>query len=345
MKLLEDKYNELRGPPKEETSPQYAARAVEVIKPDIRAFSGCRDNQTSADVQNVASFGLPAVSGAEAAGGACTNALLAVIQKNGNKPLSYADLIIAMQAELKRRQYSQVPQLSTSHQMDMKAEPFSIWNPRKNGRTKALLIGINYKGMQGELSGCINDSKMMLNFIKSQGFQTTADRLRILADDRSFSPSPPTARNIVDSLRWLVADAQPGDTLFLSYSGHGGQVPDEDGDEKDGMDETLVPVDYQEAGQITDDLLFGILSKMPEGVRLFSVFDCCHSGTILDLPYAFVGTDQGCSALSSGQISFLGANPLFNFENAIKQIQQALSGAGVDDLVSKGREMLKGFGF
>ena len=46
---------------------------------------------------------------------------------------------------------------------------------------------------------------------------------------------------------------RPGDYLFFHYSGHGGQQADKDGDEADGKDETLVPLDYQTAGQITDD--------------------------------------------------------------------------------------------
>ena len=43
---------------------------------------------------------------------------------------------------------------------------------------------------------------------------------------------------------------------FGRRAGHGGYVEDTNGDEADGMDETLVPVDYQKAGQITDDEIF-----------------------------------------------------------------------------------------
>lgn len=54
------------------------------------------------------------------------------------------------------------------------------------------------------------------------------------------------------------------------------------------MDETLVPLDYQSAGQITDDELHRIIVQpLPEGCKLTCVFDCCHSGTILDLPYIY----------------------------------------------------------
>ena len=58
---------------------------------------------------------------------------------------------------------------------------------------------------------------------------------------------------------------------------------------EDGYDETLVPVDYASAGQIRDDDLFqALVGAMPSGVVVTCVMDCCHSGTVLDLPYQFV---------------------------------------------------------
>jgi hypothetical protein len=38
-------------------------------------------------------------------------------------------------------------------------------------------------------------------------------------------------------------------------SGHGGRVRDKDGDEADRNDETIVPIDYQKNGEITDDVM------------------------------------------------------------------------------------------
>jgi len=56
----------------------------------------------------------------------------------------------------------------------------------------------------------------------------------------------------------------------------------------DGYDETLIPVDYQRAGQIRDDDVFSTLvGPMRRGVTLTCIMDCCHSGSILDLPYVF----------------------------------------------------------
>ena len=63
---------------------------------------------------------------------------------------------------------------------------------------------------------------------------------------------------------------------------------DDVGEEEDGYDETLVPVDYASAGQIRDDDLYSnLVCAMPSGSTLVSLMDCCHSATVLDLPYKY----------------------------------------------------------
>ena len=63
--------------------------------------------------------------------------------------------------------------------------------------------------------------------------------------------------------------------------------------QEDGYDETLVPVDYASAGQIRDDDLFqALVGAMPSGVVVTCVMDCCHSGTVLDLPYQFIADGE-----------------------------------------------------
>jgi len=69
---------------------------------------------------------------------------------------------------------------------------------------------------------------------------------------------------------------------------------DKDGDESDGMDECLYPVDFRKAGNIVDDQLYEVLVKhVPAGVTLNVMMDCCHSGTMLDLPYTFHTLGEG----------------------------------------------------
>merc|ERR1719378_1580738 len=98
-------------------------------------------------------------------------------------------------------------------------------------------------------------------------------------------------------MKWLTQDAQNGDELFLHYSGHGGQQEDKTGDEADGKDETILPCDFQTAGQITDDDLHHlVVDSLPQGSRMWVIMDCCHSGTALDLQYKMtVAADGTCS--------------------------------------------------
>ena len=71
-------------------------------------------------------------------------------------------------------------------------------------------------------------------------------------------------------------------------TGHGGQTPDLDGDEDDGYDEVIYPVDFRVNGHIVDDEMHLIMVKsLPPGVRLTAIFDSCHSGSALDLPYIY----------------------------------------------------------
>lgn len=98
----------------------------------------------------------------------------------------------------------------------------------------------------------------------------------------------PTKANILRAMQWLVADAQPNDALFLHYSGHGGQTKDLDGDEEDGNDEVIYPVDFKQAGHIVDDEIHHTVVKpLRAGVRLTAIFDSCHSGSVMDLPYIY----------------------------------------------------------
>jgi len=93
---------------------------------------------------------------------------------------------------------------------------------------------------------------------------------------------------MINGMKWLASGNQPGDSLFLHYSGHGGQRPDTSGDELSGLDETIFPLDFNQSGVIVDDELNDILVKpLPTGVRLTVVFDSCHSGTALDLPFIY----------------------------------------------------------
>ncbi|QPG96743.1 hypothetical protein C2857_005148 [Epichloe festucae Fl1] len=155
------------------------------------------------------------------------------------------------------------------------------------GRRKALLIGINYFGQKGELRGCINDVHNVSQFLIARYGYKREDMV-ILTDDQQNPVMRPTKDNMLRAMGWLVKDARPNDSLFFHFSGHGGQTEDLDGDEDDGYDEVIYPVDHQQVGHIVDDELhFRLVRPLRPGVRLTAIFDSCHSATAMDLPYVY----------------------------------------------------------
>jgi metacaspase-1 len=206
------------------------------------------------------------------------------------------------------------------------------------GRTRALFIGINYAGHNpGQLSGCHDSVEKMKRFVLNQGFNPA--NIRILMDDGKCTP--PNKAEILAAIRWLVQGAQPGDSLFLHYSGHGGQLPHATGDEKDGYDDTLVPLDYHCAGQIRDaDLLRELILPLPAGVLMTAVIDC-HSGSLLDLPYEFTASEGNTQP---GSHVVLAPNPKFDFarlvEAAIAMHELYKKGSDSAEILQHGLKMM-----
>lgn len=157
----------------------FEGQATELIPAVVRMISGCQDSQTSADVSNVSAFQLPDPEGQ--AGGACTSALLKVLYNEHHKNsenLSFVDVLSRMRQVLSGGGYSQIPQLSSSRMMDLN-EPFDIVPDNCTGTRRAVLVGINYLGQQGQLSGCHNDVGNIKDYlINAQGFDE--DNITIL---------------------------------------------------------------------------------------------------------------------------------------------------------------------
>lgn len=149
---------------------------------------------------------------------------------------------------------------------------------------RALLIGINYTGTPCALRGCVLDVLNIQAFLRTQGYGS----ITILRDDDPLSM--PTCNRIIKELNSLMAWSCRGSSkreLFVHFSGHGTWIPDISKDESDHRDECIVPCDYKRAGVIHDDMLKSILAKIGPKVNAFFVFDCCHSGSMLDMPLVY----------------------------------------------------------
>ena len=148
----------------------------------------------------------------------------------------------------------------------------------------ALLIGCNYKKSMYELNGCINDATNIKQLLTDvYGF----DNIVLMTDD---TPIIPTKNNIVAEIKQLLNNANSGDGLFLSFSGHGVYLRDTNSDEKDRLDEVIVSLDFEYI--IDDELNSLIRENLKKDVTLFALFDCCHSGTILDLRYQYLDSTR-----------------------------------------------------
>ena len=91
----------------------------------------------------------------------------------------------------------------------------------------ALTIGLNsvnpahYGGWSGDLIACEADAQDMSEIAKSQGFSV-----------KSLLTKTAIRQNVMSELAKAASNLRTDDILMLSYSGHGGQVPDMNKDSK-----------------------------------------------------------------------------------------------------------------
>jgi hypothetical protein len=138
----------------------------------------------------------------------------------------------------------------------------------------SINIGLNgvdpnqYGGWDGSLVACEFDAEDVANIARGQGFNT-----------RSLLTAEATHDSVIAAVRDAAKNLKSGDMLFLTYSGHGGQVPDTNGDEPDALDETWVLFDQE----LVDDELYSLWSEFKPGVRILVLSDSCHSGSVIKL--------------------------------------------------------------
>jgi hypothetical protein len=179
------------------------------------------------------------------------------------------------------------------------------------GKRIAACFGLNYAGRPLELRGCVNDAKTMQTILDKNGFKTSmyvtnesTTRLKILS--------------VLFNLAMSTWSDQTITSVWIYYAGHGTQIPDVDGDESDRLDEAIVPSDCQSAGCIGDDQLYRVLQCFNPKCVVSLFFDCCHSGSICDLPYSY--TTNGQRAPTNGQRA---PNPIVKMET----LKRALRGS------------------
>lgn len=145
---------------------------------------------------------------------------------------------------------------------------------------KCLLMACDYANKDCELRGCQNDARNLAEAIEKSGAAKRADITMLME---------PTLAQIRSAIKGLVDSTKGGDigNVFISWSGHGMGVPDANGDEIDHQDECLCPSDFAINGVLKDDELGKLISQVHPSTKVSLLFDCCHSGTIIDLPWRY----------------------------------------------------------
>ena len=143
---------------------------------------------------------------------------------------------------------------------------------------RGLVIGIDdYAPSIGKLRGAVNDARDIHQALARMG----VDDLTVLLDGDA------TRDRILAEWQGLLARAEPGDTLVLTYAGHGSQEDERvAGTERDGQDENLILGGFRRHGPgtreriVDDEINQWFLDAGRKDLRVVFVADSCHSGTL-----------------------------------------------------------------
>ena len=151
---------------------------------------------------------------------------------------------------------------------------------------RAFLVGISHYDTAlttyqwNNING-VEDVNLLSPILKKQGFSLTT-----ILDEQA------TYKNIIHQLTQFTKKTKKGDVVYLHFSTHGQPVEDIDGDEEDGWDESIVPIDayklykkgvYEGEKHLLDDQLNKYVKRLREKIGakgfLYVVIDACHAGT------------------------------------------------------------------
>lgn len=141
---------------------------------------------------------------------------------------------------------------------------------------KALLIGIGDYEAAPDLPGIHKDVSMMEAVVQKLGFQN----VQVLLNHQV------TYQRLRKALKALPQGITANDRVLVYFSGHGTQVPDDNADESDRLDEVLVAQDAQFTqtrenplkNVLRDDEFGELLAAIPSQ-NIYVLIDACNSGT------------------------------------------------------------------
>lgn len=151
---------------------------------------------------------------------------------------------------------------------------------------RAFMVGISHYDTAltdyqwNNINGA-EDVNLLSPIFQEKGFAVTE-----IKDDEA------TCQNITTQLTSFIKQTKKGDIVYLHFSTHGQPVEDLNGDEEDGWDESIVPIDayklykkgtYEGGKHLLDDQLNVYVKKLRTKIGstgfLYVVIDACHAGT------------------------------------------------------------------
>ena len=133
------------------------------------------------------------------------------------------------------------------------------------------ILDENGEEISDDLNGCVNDANLYKKLLMEK-YGVPEENIRMLLDKDA------NEEKFIEALRWLLETARPGDTVFISFSGHGAQYAvDDQPEEEDGLEEVLVLYDTL----VTDDFINELnMMFVDTGRNTVFVMDSCYSGGI-----------------------------------------------------------------
>ncbi|MEP2530330.1 caspase family protein [Shimia sp.] len=163
---------------------------------------------------------------------------------------------------------------------------------QSRAETRAVLVGVSdYYHLDADLKGPRNDVALMMRALIRRG--VPAGQITVLSEGIEDAPTgvvqdAPTRAGILDALDTMATASGAGDTAVFYFSGHGSQMPDQDGDEQGGYDQIFLPADAKnwqasigavENALVDDEFRAWSAHVLSRGAQLVAIVDACHSGT------------------------------------------------------------------
>lgn len=156
--------------------------------------------------------------------------------------------------------------------------------PAQTNRALIVAIGNYPKNSGWERIHADNDKELVYEMLLNHQYQR--ENIKVLSNSQA------TKKAVTAALQHCWEQTISGDFIYLHFSCHGQQMMDDNGDEEDGLDESLIlydagywyiPQKYEGENHLRDDELGVWINKLRKKAgnngQVTVVLDACHSGT------------------------------------------------------------------